>query len=153
MLTAARLPSIEHSGRRGSDQRTASYRRQRIKTRERRNLSDARPRQSLESRSPRRALRRDRDGALEFKRRVAHAIFGNARWPKSARPEAIAANLARAKRLLALPPATAGEIIVEGIERRAKRVLVGRDAKMIATVERLAPVAYPAILERLRGPT
>ena len=42
---------------------------------------------------------------------------------------------------------------VEAIERRAKRVLVGRDAKMIAIVERLAPVAYPAILERLRGPT
>ena len=37
--------------------------------------------------------------------------------------------------------------------RRAKRVLVGRDAKMIAIVERLAPVVYPAILERLRGPT
>ncbi len=83
---------------------------------------------------------------------VATAIAGNARRPKSARPEAIAANLARAKRLLTLPPATAGEIIVEGIERRAKRVLVGRDAKMIAIVERLAPMAYPAILERLRGP-
>lgn len=42
---------------------------------------------------------------------------------------------------------------VERIERRTKRVLVGRDAKMIAIVDRLAPVAYPAILERLRGRT
>ena len=41
---------------------------------------------------------------------------------------------------------------VKRIERRAERVLVGRDAKMIAIVERLAPLAYPAILERLRGP-
>jgi hypothetical protein len=39
------------------------------------------------------------------------------------------------------------------MERRAKRVVFGRKAKMIAIVERLASLAYPAILERLRGPT
>jgi NAD(P)-dependent dehydrogenase (short-subunit alcohol dehydrogenase family) len=82
---------------------------------------------------------------------VATAIARNARWPKSTTPDAIAANLARARRALTLPPETAGEIIVEGVERRAKRLLVGRDAKMIAIVERLAPVNHLATLKRLKG--
>ncbi|MGA8583011.1 MAG: SDR family oxidoreductase [Roseiarcus sp.] len=84
---------------------------------------------------------------------VATAIAGNARWPKSTNPDAIAVKLAVAKRALTLPPERAGEIIVEGIERRAKRVLVGRDAKMIALVERLAPVNHLATLKRLTGAT
>jgi NAD(P)-dependent dehydrogenase (short-subunit alcohol dehydrogenase family) len=84
---------------------------------------------------------------------VATAIARNARWPKSTTADAIAANLARARRALTLPPETAGEIIVEGVERRAKRVLVGRDAKMIAIVERLAPVNHLATLKRLTGAT
>ena len=84
---------------------------------------------------------------------VATAIVRNARWPKSAKPEAIAAKLATANRALILRPETAGEIIVEGIERRAKRVLVGRDAKMIAIVERLAPVNHLATLKRLTAAT
>ena len=37
--------------------------------------------------------------------------------------------------------------------RRAKHERLRADAKMIAIVERLAPVVYPAILERLGGPT
>ena len=82
---------------------------------------------------------------------VATAIARMTRGAKSANPKAIAANLATAKRVLTLPPGTAGEIIVEGIERRAKRVLVGRDAKMIAIVERLAPVNHLATLKRLTG--
>ena len=84
---------------------------------------------------------------------VATAIARNARWPKSANPDAIAANLAIAGRALVLPPEAAGEIVVEGVERRAKRVLVGRDAKIIAIVERLAPVNHLATLKRLTGAT
>lgn len=82
---------------------------------------------------------------------VATAIAHRSRWPKSATPERIAAAIETAKRALVLPPETAGEIIVEGVERRAKRVLVGRDAKTISIVERLAPVNHFAILKRLRG--
>jgi len=84
---------------------------------------------------------------------VATAIAHNARWPKSTNPDAIAAKLAVANRALTLPPERAGEIIVEAIERRARRVLVGRDAKMIAIVERLAPVNHLATLKRLTGAT
>jgi hypothetical protein len=43
------------------------------------------------------------------------------------------------------------EPLLRDSNRRAKRVLVGRDAKMIALAERLARVAYPAILERHGG--
>ena len=82
---------------------------------------------------------------------VATAIAYKSRWPKSATPERIAAAIETAKRALVLPPETAGEIIAEGVERRAKRVLVGRDAKTISIVERLAPVNHLAILKRLRG--
>ena len=84
---------------------------------------------------------------------VATAIAHNARWPKSTNPDTIAVKLAVANRALTLPPETAGEIIVAGIEWRAKRVLVGRDAKMIALVERLAPVNHLATLKRLAGAT
>ena len=84
---------------------------------------------------------------------VKTAIARSARWPKSAKAETIAAGLAAAKRALILPPETAGEIIVEGVERRAKRVLVGRDAKMIAIVERLAPVNHLPALKRLTAAT
>jgi NAD(P)-dependent dehydrogenase (short-subunit alcohol dehydrogenase family) len=84
---------------------------------------------------------------------VKTAIARNSRWPKSAKPEAIAAGLAAANRALILPPEKAGEIIVDGVERRSKRVLVGRDAKMIAIVERLAPVTHLATLKHLTSAT
>jgi NAD(P)-dependent dehydrogenase (short-subunit alcohol dehydrogenase family) len=84
---------------------------------------------------------------------VKTAIARNARWPKSAKAETIAAGLANANRALILPPETAGEIIVEGIQRRSKRVLVGRDAKMIAIVERLSPVNHLATLKHLTAAT
>jgi len=84
---------------------------------------------------------------------VRTAIARNARWPKSAKPETVAAVTETANRALVLPPERAGEIIVEAIERRAKRVLVGRDAKMIAIVERLAPVSHLATLKHLTATT
>jgi NAD(P)-dependent dehydrogenase (short-subunit alcohol dehydrogenase family) len=49
---------------------------------------------------------------------------------------------------LTLPPATAGETIVRGIENRKARILVGSDAKMLALIERLAPVNYWNLLGR-----
>jgi len=80
---------------------------------------------------------------------VATAIADRARVPSGANPKEVADRIARAKRVLTLPPEVAAETIVNGIERRMKRVLVGRDAKLIAIIERLTPVSYPAILERL----
>src|SRR5271157_4454798 len=60
---------------------------------------------------------------------VATSIADNARVSKDMPPEEVARRKAIAKKALRMPPATAGEIIVKGIERRSPRVLVGNDAK------------------------
>jgi NADP-dependent 3-hydroxy acid dehydrogenase YdfG len=79
---------------------------------------------------------------------VATQIANHARMPRSAKPEQVAASLARAKEALTLAPEIAGETIVHAIERRRRRLLVGGDANTAALIERLAPVSYPAILSR-----
>jgi hypothetical protein len=48
-----------------------------------------------------------------------------------------------------MPPELAGEIIVKGVERRRARVLVGLDARLIALIERLAPVAHGKLIDLL----
>ena len=51
-------------------------------------------------------------------------------------------------KFLRLDPRDAAERIVRGIERREKRVLVGRDAQRITMVQRLFPVEYWRVLGR-----
>jgi len=80
---------------------------------------------------------------------VATSIADNARPPKGATAEQTAERRALFKKVARLPPEIAAESIVKGIERRASRVLVGRDASMMAIVERLAPVSYWKILGRI----
>ncbi len=83
---------------------------------------------------------------------VATAIARNARVSHGANdPEMIEQGRVRAERMLRMPPSRAGEIIVAGVERRRRRILVGTDAKLVAALERLAPVSYWAILERMVG--
>ena len=49
---------------------------------------------------------------------------------------------------LRLDPRDAAERIVRGIERREKRVLVGRDAQRITLIQRVFPVEYWRVLQR-----
>jgi short-subunit dehydrogenase len=77
---------------------------------------------------------------------VATKIAENARRPAAMANAEVTAQLERARRVLTMPPAKAGETIIQAVERRAPRVVVGRDARMIALVERLAPVSYWSIL-------
>ncbi len=42
-----------------------------------------------------------------------------------------------------------GEIIVRGVERRRRGILVGTDARIVAAIERLAPVRYWEIIRRM----
>ena len=50
--------------------------------------------------------------------------------------------------LLQTPPETAAARIVRGILRREKRVLIGRDARQLAAVQRLFPVDYWPMVAR-----
>ncbi|WP_375456996.1 SDR family NAD(P)-dependent oxidoreductase [uncultured Methylobacterium sp.] len=80
---------------------------------------------------------------------VATAIADSARVPAHLTPEAAARGRAASNRLLKLPPARAAAIILSGVARRKGRVLVGSDAKVIALIERLAPVSYWDVIRRL----
>ncbi|HEY0735661.1 MAG TPA: SDR family NAD(P)-dependent oxidoreductase [Herpetosiphonaceae bacterium] len=80
---------------------------------------------------------------------VATAIAERARLPAGAAAEEIARQRAAFSKALRLPPEVAGETIVQGIERRKDRVLVGSDARLIAAIVRVAPVSYWQILTRL----
>jgi short-subunit dehydrogenase len=80
---------------------------------------------------------------------VATQIANNARLPAGVTEEEAAPGRVAMNKLLRLPPATAGEIIVKGIEKRKARVLVGRDAMFGALLERLAPTGYWSLLSRM----
>jgi short-subunit dehydrogenase len=80
---------------------------------------------------------------------VATAIATSARVPKGMSADALEKHRAAAEKLLRMPPEQAGEIIVQAIERRKARVLVGADAKLMSVIERIAPVSYWKFLARL----
>jgi short-subunit dehydrogenase len=50
------------------------------------------------------------------------------------------------EKMLRLSPDRAADIIVRGIEKRKRRVLVGNDAKIAALMERIAPVRHLDLL-------
>lgn len=50
---------------------------------------------------------------------------------------------------MALPPAKAAEIIVNGIERNAKRLFVGRDSALIDKLYRLSPTLTAGLMARM----
>jgi short-subunit dehydrogenase len=73
---------------------------------------------------------------------VATSIAKNARLPASLSEEDRVKRRKFSDSFLTMPPEIAGEIIVRGVENRKPRILVGRDAKYAALVERLMPVTY-----------
>jgi NAD(P)-dependent dehydrogenase (short-subunit alcohol dehydrogenase family) len=81
---------------------------------------------------------------------VATSIARNARRSQAVSEQELATTLASIEAKLKMPPSEAGETIVTGIERRKSRILVGNDAKLISILERLAPVSYWNVLERMR---
>ena len=81
---------------------------------------------------------------------VATSIADHARVPKGTSVEDAARRREWANKHLKMPPETAGEIIVQAIEYRLPRVLVGADAKRVSLIERIAPVSYWKILQRLQ---
>ena len=73
---------------------------------------------------------------------VATAIARHSRQPSGLSADEAAAKRKLFESFLRMPPETAGEIIVRGIEAGKARILVGSDAKRIAMLERLLPVSY-----------
>ncbi len=82
---------------------------------------------------------------------VATAIARSARRGHGMQnsPDEDAALTARMQRSLKMPPPRAAAIILRAIERRQRRVLVGRDARIMAVIQWLFPVRYQTILARL----
>ena len=64
-------------------------------------------------------------------------------------PEQRKRELSKTEKAFITSPEKAAEIILRGIERRRARILVGPDARVIATVERLFPTANLRVLARL----
>jgi short-subunit dehydrogenase len=81
---------------------------------------------------------------------VATSIARNARRSVALSPEKHAKGLAAIEAKLKMPPSQAGEIIVKAMETRRPRVLVGNDAKLVSAIERVAPVSYWKLLQRMR---
>jgi NAD(P)-dependent dehydrogenase (short-subunit alcohol dehydrogenase family) len=82
---------------------------------------------------------------------VATSIARNARVAPALATDELQRRLELTEKLLRLPPEKAGEIIVRGVEKRRARILVGRDAFIIALIERLFPISYWRLLAlRLR---
>ncbi|TCP96390.1 short-subunit dehydrogenase [Sphingomonas sp. PP-F2F-A104-K0414] len=80
---------------------------------------------------------------------VRTAIVDNARSSASVSIEDVNDERQRQSNLLRMTPQRAGEIIVEGIEKRRSRILVGTDAKLISIVERIMPVSYWSVMQRV----
>lgn len=78
---------------------------------------------------------------------VASAIARNARVSAGVPAEEVERRRALTEKMLRMPPERAGEIIIRGVERDRSRILVGSDAKLIALLERLAPVHYWRLLK------
>lgn len=80
---------------------------------------------------------------------VATSIAENLRSSIHQSAEEIEKDKTTWKKMLVMPPQIAGEIIVQGVEQQNARILVGKDARLIDLVARLAPVTYWRILKNL----
>ncbi len=82
---------------------------------------------------------------------VRTEIANSARIPQSIDP-ALAREQTRAfNKLLRTSPEQAAELIARAIERREKRLLIGRDARMAERLQRLFPVGYWNTMRRQAG--
>jgi len=79
---------------------------------------------------------------------VATSIAVNARIPKDADEQAVAEGRKTMQSVLKMPPDKAAEAIVKGIEARKPRILVGRDARFGAWLERLFPTTHWNLIEK-----
>ncbi len=79
---------------------------------------------------------------------VATRIARNARLPRTLDPAATTQGLAAFERLLTMEPEVAAAAILRGIERRERRVVIGKDARRALLIQRLMPVRYWSLIRR-----
>ena len=79
---------------------------------------------------------------------IATNIAENARNPKGINSDEVERRRKRARQMLTLSPDIAAATIIDGIETRAWRVLIGSDAKKVALIQRLFPVRYWNVIRR-----
>jgi short-subunit dehydrogenase len=79
---------------------------------------------------------------------IATNIADNARNPKGVNSDEVERRRRRARQMLTLSPDIAAATIIDGIETRAWRVLIGSDARKVALLQRLFPVRYWNIIRR-----
>lgn len=84
---------------------------------------------------------------------VRTSIARSSRAPDGVDPVEVERDRKAFEKQLKLPAETAGEIIVKGIEARRARIIVGSDAKLLASLERLMPVGHWGVIRRLMGAT
>lgn len=105
-----------------------------------------------------------------FTEALRHELEGTGVTVSCVHPGGVATNIARGGRLGAgadaagmealvnfhtkvsrTTPEEAARVIVRGIKRRSRRILVGADARVIELVHRAAPVGYMSVMDRLSG--
>lgn len=80
---------------------------------------------------------------------IKTGITKNARIAAALDHTDAARNLARFDALLRMAPERAGEIIVRGIEQRARRIVIGSDARVLDVLQRIFPASYWRLLSLL----
>lgn len=73
---------------------------------------------------------------------ISTNIANHARKGQAVSDESFEANRNLSSRMLRMAPAEAAQIILDGVERGHSRILVGRDAHFMATLQRLFPKRY-----------
>ena len=80
---------------------------------------------------------------------IRTTIAASARVAPAIDPQDRASRLAAFDRMVQTSPEAAAARIIAGIDRREKRILIGRDARQVDILQRLFPVSSWAILKRL----
>jgi short-subunit dehydrogenase len=79
---------------------------------------------------------------------ISTNIARDSRIGKNVDPIAAKAGIAQFQKMLKTKPEAAAARIIQGLEKREKRVLIGADAYQIDIIQRLLPVRYWALIGR-----
>ncbi len=79
---------------------------------------------------------------------VKTAIAASAKPPKGASPEEVQMHRDNFEKKLRLSPERAAQTILNGVKKRKRRIIVGRDARLLSIIQRLMPEGYQRVMEK-----